>query len=179
MQEIADRAGVNKAMLFYYFSSKDQLYREVLDSIFRPLFEAVNSIVISEIEPHLKIEQIINTYTNFLSQNEGFPRIMAREMASGGVYVASILKNIFGGLKISLPMNVFTMIDDSVKKGQFRKVDPIQTFLSIIGMCLVYFLMKPILVNIDEFKIIDSNDFLVMRQQSIIDLLENGLLNKQ
>jgi len=45
MQEIADRAGVNKAMLFYYFSSKDLLYREVLDSIFRPLFEAVNGII--------------------------------------------------------------------------------------------------------------------------------------
>ncbi len=178
MQEIADRAGVNKAMLFYYFSNKDLLYLEVLNSIFRQLFEKINGIVISEIEPKRKIEQIVLEYTNFLSRNEGLPRIMLREIADGAEVVSGIIKEIFSKKELKVSANILSMIEESVESGQFRNVDPIQTFISILGMCLIYFIAKPIFRQVDEFRLINQDIFLQERQRSIIDLLENGLLNK-
>ena len=179
MQEIADRAGVNKAMLFYYFNNKELLYLEVLNSIFRQLFQKINGIVISEIDPRRKIEQIVVEYTNFLSKNEGFPRIMLREIADGGEVVTNILKDFFSEQNTSTSANILSMIQDSVDKGQFRRVDPVQTFISILGICVIFFIARPIFKNINEFDLINYKDFLQQRQQSIIDLLENGLIEKK
>lgn len=178
MQEIANRAGVNKAMLFYYFSNKDLLYLDVLNSIFRQLFEKINGIAISEIEPRRKIEQIVYEYTNFLSRNEGLPRIMLREIADGAEVVSGILQEIFSKSESGPFLNILSMIEDSVTSEQFRNVDPVQTFISILGMCVMYFIAKPIFKNVDAFELINQDDFLQQRQRSIIDLLENGLLKK-
>ena len=65
MQEIADHASVNKAMLFYYFTNKELLYKEVLRRNIIELVNQLKTIMVSEAESETKIENIVNAYINF------------------------------------------------------------------------------------------------------------------
>jgi len=177
MQEIADQARVNKAMIFYYFSSKDQLYLEVLQSVVRRLFQKVNEVVISDGEPRQKLEQFVEAYFNFLIENEGLPRIMLREFASGGEVIGKIFGETLSAGENPISSNIQFMMEESMRKGQFRQVDPVQTIISIVGMCLISFIASPIIRQIFTNKDIDQKDFIEQRKNSILDLLENGLIN--
>jgi len=177
MQEIADLAEVNKAMLFYYFSNKDLLYLEVLRSVVRRLFEKVNEVVISEQTPRKKLEQYVEAYINFLIENEGLPRIMLREIASGGEVIGKIFKEAIAEGTNPISENILAMLEDSMRKGEFRQVDPVQTIVSITGMCLISFIASPIIREIFAHQAIDQGKFMQQRKDSIVDLLENGLIN--
>jgi len=176
MQEIADRAGVNKAMLFYYFNNKELLYLEVLRSIVRRLFQKVNEVVISEHEPRKKLEQLVEAYINFLIENEGLPRIMLREIASGGETIGKIFNETLSQGENPISVKIHSMIENSIQKGQFRKVDPVQTIISIVGMCVIYFIANPLLRHIFSFKDINQKKFIEKRKKHIVDLLEHGLI---
>lgn len=176
MQEIANQAGVNKAMLFYYFNNKELLYLEVLRSIVRRLFQKVNEVVISEQEPRNKLEQFVEAYINFLTENEGLPRIILREIASGGETIGKIFNETLSQGENPISVKIHSLIEQSIQKGQFRKVDPIQTIISIVGMCVIYFIANPLLRHIFSFKDIDQKKFVEDRKKHIVDLLEHGLI---
>ena len=176
MQEIADQAGVNKAMLFYYFNNKELLYLEVLRSIVGRLFQNVNEVVISEHEPRKKLEQLVEAYINFLIENEGLPRIMLREIASGGETIGKIFNETLSQGENPISMKIHSMIENSIQQGQFRQVDPIQTIISIVGMCVIYFIANPLLRHIFSLKDIDQKKFIEDRKKHIVDLLEYGLI---
>ena len=176
MQEIADQAGVNKAMLFYYFNNKELLYLEVLRSIVLRLFQKVNEVVISEQEPRKKLEQFVEAYINFLIENEGLPRIILREIASGGETIGMIFKETLSHDENPISVKIHSLIEQSIQQGQFRKVDPIQTIISIVGMCVIYFIAYPLLRHIFSLKDIDQKKFIKERKKHIVDLLEHGLI---
>jgi len=176
MQEIADQAGVNKAMLFYYFNNKELLYLEVLRSIVGRLFQKVNEVVISEHEPKKKLEQLVEAYMNFLIENEGLPRIMLREIASGGETIGKIFNETLSQGENPISVKIHSMIENSIREGQFRKVDPVQTIISIVGMCVIYFIANPLLRHIFSFKDIDQKKFIEDRKKHIVDLLQYGLI---
>lgn len=179
MQEIADRAGVNKAMLFYYYTNKDLLYKEILKTNISQIFIHVQKIFISEIDPKKKIEQVVSAYFNFISENRDLPKLILREIASGGDNIKEVIMDIKKNVPFDIPHNIIAMINESIKKNQFRKIDPQQTVISIVGMCLIYFIGKPILDAIFELEDDKEKQFLTKRKKSIIDLLENGILFKE
>ena len=179
MQEIADRAEVNKAMLFYYYTNKELLYNEVLKENMMTIFEKIKAIVLSEQDQHKKIEKLIDTYINFFKENVTLPSLIIRELASGGENIRQVIRNIKKKAGFHLPDTFVNMIMNSILKKQFRNVDPKQTILNIVGMCVIYFIGKPLIEIILDLEDIDTDKFLEERKESIIHLLEHGILNKE
>lgn len=176
MQEIADRAGVNKAMLFYYYTNKDLLYKEILRNNISQIFSMGKQIIISEIDPRKKLEHLVNAYINFLLNNQDLPKLILREVANGGENIKQVIREIKQQLALDIPSIFISMINESIEKKQFRKVDPKQTVMNIIGMCLIYFIGKPLIEVVLELEHIDEKKFLEERKKSIIELLEHGIL---
>lgn len=178
MQEIADRAGVNKAMLFYYYTNKDILYEEVLRTNILQIFNQIRKIIISEIDPHKKLEQFVNAYINFIGENRNLPKLIMREVASGGENIKKVIREIKQEMSPAIPSSFISMIEKSIEKRQFRNVDPKQTLISIIGMCLIYFIGKPLIEVVLELEDINEKQFLEERKKSIVELLEHGILTR-
>ena len=176
MQEIADRAGVNKALLFYYYTNKDILYNEVLRTNISQIFIQIRKIIISEIDPKKKLEQFVNAYINFITENPDLPKIILREVASGGENIKQVIMEIKQQANIDIPSTFISMISECIENKQFRKVDPQQAIINIIGMCLIYFVGKPLIETVFELQHINEKQFLEERKKSIIDLLEHGIL---
>src|SRR5882672_2335421 len=76
VDRIARRAGVNKAMLYYHFGSKQALYRALLRQIFSQVAERLTTVARSDAAPEQKIEAIIAAMAGFVAEQREFPAIM-------------------------------------------------------------------------------------------------------
>jgi TetR/AcrR family transcriptional regulator len=178
MQMIAAEAGVNKAMLFYYFSNKDLLYKAVLKSKFSQMLESIASVLDSFEEPQFKLDDFIETYFRFFKENPEIPRMIIREILAREKDAKELITEIKNGAPISMPDAIVDYIETGKNEGVFRDVDAKQTLISIVGMALMYFIGKPFFEVVLE---LDSNkeaSFLQQREKSVIDLLKYGILKR-
>jgi len=178
MQEIADLAGVNKALLFYYFSSKDKLYEEVMRHIITHIFEDINAVVLSGASPGTKIATVVDTYISYMNDNPYVPGIISSEVASGAETIKKVLSDLKKSGDLTLPQTMINMLIEGKKNDLLRDIDPDQTILSIIGLCIIYFLGKPLIRDILHIREEEENQFLERRMRHIIDLVENGILKR-
>ncbi len=176
MQMIADKADVNKAMLFYYFTNKDLLYKEVLKSNFYEMLNQLGNIIVSEGKPDQKIEAFVEAYISFFRDHPDLPKLMLREIAAGGETVKQMIHELKQVIPFRMPNTIIEFVGSGIKEGQFRDVDPKQTIISIAGMSLIYFLGKPLIESILNLEDINEQEFIEQRKESIVDLLRYGIL---
>ncbi|MDD5065631.1 MAG: TetR/AcrR family transcriptional regulator [bacterium] len=179
MQRIADQAHVNKALLFYYFSNKKQIYREVLRSIIGKIMDQLNQPDKNPASVEDKIRQVIDAYYNVLVQYPDFGRLMQYEFIQGGQDFLEIMK------ERPLPFNpvdgnLYVHFHNFIKTGKIKDIDLINLFLSIIGQIIISFLTRPLMESLSRqynFKF-DFKEFMVQRKEFITRLVLEGISNK-
>src|SRR5213082_31049 len=87
VDRIAHRARVNKAMLYYHFTSKQRLYRTLLRRMFTRAAERLQSVAAGHHPPAVKIDRAIAAMAAFIDEHAFFPAIMLREVAEGGMHL--------------------------------------------------------------------------------------------
>ena len=115
MDDIAARARVNKAMIYYHFKSKQGLYVEVLRGVFRGLGARTADIVTSPLDPAAKIEAFIDALNEMAATRPYMPPIMMREMAEGAprldVDTLRLMSRLFA--------NLGAILDEGARAGVF------------------------------------------------------------
>ncbi len=142
MQEIADKANINKGLLHYYFKTKDSLFDTVFSIAFRKMLGQLESVLMMEIPLEDKIDLIIDGYMSMLSKNSTLPRFVMNEINKNpDKFVA---KHINGSIK-----KAFLVFENDIKKeienGKIRPIDPRQLCLNLIAMSVFPFMGRPIL----------------------------------
>jgi len=170
--EIAHRAGVNKALIFYYFGSKDGLYQIAFSTIMTEYLSSIKTVV-TGVEPGLPmIEAFIREHITILKEHQNFVRMFLREIIPQSGEVSHVLKGceaILQDIRTNLLEAVFT----ARAKGEIRDVDPLQTIVSIISLNVFYFIGKPMVRLV--YPQIDCDEFERKRVDYVLDLLVNGL----
>ena len=144
VDRIAAKARVNKAMIYYHFGSKLELYVEVLRDMFRAVGVRARALADSSDSPDLKIDAWVVTIVEEASARPWFPPIMLRELASGVPH--------FDEETLGLMGLVVAAWGDIVAAGQeagvFRRdADPLLTHLTIMPAVLVFFIRERALVS--------------------------------
>src|SRR5712692_10924754 len=93
--EIAKAARVNKALLYYYFGSKANLHRFVLESLFSQLLVAVELAPAAGSLPRQQLLAYVNGYFDFVSSHPNYPRLVQREVMNSGKHLAWIVEHYF------------------------------------------------------------------------------------
>lgn len=177
MQEIADRAGANKAMIHYYFTSKDALFEAIIRETFEELFELYSQIWgVGDQPPEELIAKTVQAHFQFLSEHLYLPRIIVRELNSDNPIVESVMRDLFQQIGSNKIRQAVDTLAAGIKTGKLRTVDPKQTIWNIIGLNLFFFIAKPLLKAIWPEEFVDEDKLLARREKAIIDLLLNGLL---
>ncbi len=175
MQAIADRAGVNKALLHYYFSSKDNLHKEVLRRIFQAAFSRISDSLTRSDDPPEQMRELISAYFDFIRTFPDLPRLMLHEITTDpdavGKFFAPLLTE-----ERNYPEAILDMIRTGIQNEQFRKVDPKQFMITVISTIIFYFIAKPVLNHV--LAIEDEEAFLNNRKQHIEDVLLTYLERK-
>jgi AcrR family transcriptional regulator len=177
MQEIADRAGANKAMIHYYFTSKDTLFEAILRETFEELFQLFSQIWSEPNQPPDElISKTVNAHFQFLSEHQYLPRILVRELNSNNPIVEKVMHDLFEQMGNTNIRQAVDTLAAGVEAGKLRKVDPKQTIWNIIGLNLFFFVAKPLLKAIWQEEFVDEEKLLAKREKAIVDLLLYGLL---
>jgi len=144
MESIAKQTGVNKAMLHYYFGSKEHLYKEVIiylvdlglkgDSTFCNLQ--------SDLSPTQKLSAMIYCIVTFHFDaiDHDFHRIIAWDFAEGKNSMKMLVKDYFGPELVRLE----NVILEGIKTGEFRSNSPIMSVWSFIVFLITYINQKEI-----------------------------------
>ncbi|MFP4446157.1 MAG: TetR/AcrR family transcriptional regulator [Desulfosudaceae bacterium] len=174
MQQIARKAGVNQALLHYYFRSKENLYEEVLARFFANIFSQLFHDFQEETDPEAAFTRFIHAYMDLLARNPELPRLMVSEIMEGGAHMMRVADRIFAETGLTPPRLIGPFIEKAVQQNRIRPVDPMQTTISVIGMCIFYFVARPLLVYVWG-EPADEKQFLEDRKNAIVDLVLHGI----
>jgi len=168
---IAQRAGVNKAMIYYHFKSKDDLYFEVI----RTFFGHVASGVKETVDPSAPLESVLagiaEVYARHMNEVASVRPIMLRELANPH---QEIIDEISGMLVASgLPTVILQKLTEGQAEGTVRNVNAWQATLSFVLMNMGYLLVAPLadrVMNIDN-----RTRFIDERKSANVDLFLYGV----
>jgi TetR/AcrR family transcriptional regulator len=170
MDEIARAAKVNKALLYYYFRSKEALHRFVLEALLSQLRAGVEVRSIAALPPGKRLTAVIDNFFDFVLRHPNYPRLVQREMMSLGPNLDWIVSEYYGPLHLRLVRT----IEEGVATGEFRRVDTRNTALTVISIMVFYFAAAPVLRRILGHDPLRPRE-VARRRQAVQDFLEHGL----
>jgi AcrR family transcriptional regulator len=138
-QSIADRAGVNKAMISYYFKGKKGLYQTLLIEDLQATQNQLAAADSPDKPPVERLSKFLMTLSVALTHNPGMVRILVREQMSGSHNLEPrVWKQLFNFFK-----SVRQILQEGMECGSFRKIDPHALHLSLVGGLIYYLLTEP------------------------------------
>jgi len=171
MDEIARAAKVNKALLYYYFRSKEELHRFVLETLLSQLRTRVWDLHTAKLPARKRLAAVFDNFFEFVRRHPNYPRLIQREMMSDGRNVEWIVSEYYKPLHARL----VALIEDGISSGEFRRVDARNTALTVVSSMVFYFAAAPVLKRILGHDPLRPQE-VARRRQAIQDLLEHGLL---
>ncbi len=134
-QEIASLANVNKAMIHYYFDSKEKLYHAVLDKILFDLIKLQQESVRDDLSFPKQLQRFLIGFFDYVASHKNFSRLTSMELGSNDRYLTRLAETFFKPL---FDRGV-TFIRAGVTAGAFQKINARHLLISIYDMTMGYF----------------------------------------
>ena len=176
MEAIARGAAINKAMLFYYFSSKDNLYRTVLFGVFSEIFGEIGSFISQQLTPELFLKKFPEIYIRFIARHPDLVRIMVFDLIHNPENVTAAMTEIISEKMSFKPNPLLDLIKRWHSQGMISEADPCHFMMNIIALSIFSFIGKPMVEAISGIKVANDNDFYRKRIASVINVLQRGML---
>lgn len=172
MQDIADEAHLSRTSLHYYYRNKDKLFDIVFEHVVKAFAIQLANIMNADMPLDEKLKKFVAGYMDFMLENPSFVSFMIHDInANPERLVKLILSRDFDLEKLR------NQIIAEMKNGQHDEFDIAQFWASMIGMCILPFVFKPM---VTKFFLDESEDhfreFINNRKQHILDFLMKYIL---
>ncbi|MEH6763377.1 MAG: TetR/AcrR family transcriptional regulator [Aequorivita antarctica] len=158
MQEIANEAGINKAMLHYYYRSKQLLFEAVFNNAFSLLAPQLNKILNDDSSIEDKVKNFTHNYISFITKHPYLPNFIIQELNRNPKFFEKIQQNTaFPTLE-----KFKNQVTAEVEKGILKPIDGEQLFINIISLNIFPFIATPL---IKGFLKIDDKGFKQLMEQ--------------
>jgi TetR/AcrR family transcriptional regulator len=175
VDQIAQRAGVNKAMIYYYFRSKEKLYEDLFHDHFQRVAAQLKLSVAPETELGDALLRIAETHINMARQRPEIIPVFLRELANPRHEFLDLMAGYFRQTGLGETMR--QKFEAEIQRKGFRDVDLRQSIISFITMSMGYLIMAPWIDRV--FSVTDRDAFLEQRKLAIVDLFLNGVKAKK
>jgi TetR/AcrR family transcriptional regulator len=171
MHEIAEEAKINKAMLNYYYRSKDKLFEAVFKEAAQNFFPKVFQMVYSDLPLFEKIESFVDGYLTFLQNNMCIPGFIITELAQN----PQRLKDFFSENHIKPPEKFLNEIKDAVDAKQIIPIDPRTLVLNILSLCIFPIVAKPIIETVFNMDDAMYSQMIESRKKQVAQFIINAI----
>jgi len=175
MQEIADEAGINKALLHYYFRSKEKLFSMIFQEEMSKFFPKMVMLLSSaDISIEEKIRGFVNNYISIFLTNPFLPSFILRELNRD----PENLKEYF--IKSGFETNNIKLIYTSLSKQlNMSVIDTKHFMINMVSLCIFPFAGRPLIEKIIFFEDNTGYDkFLEERKEVVANYMINYLKNR-
>jgi AcrR family transcriptional regulator len=176
MQEIADEAGINKAMLHYYFRSKELLFERVFRDTTYQFFSQLNSVLRSDHSLNEKIRLLCRLYIDMSMENPFMPLFMISELNR---HPSAFIRSMFRNAGVKPDYTLFRkQIDAEVKAGRIYPVHPMIVIQNILGMCIFPVITFPMMVHMSGMDEMDCRTIMEERRKLVPEMIIRSLQKK-
>jgi AcrR family transcriptional regulator len=179
MQEIADEAGVNKALLHYYFRSKSRLADAVFQRVAKEIFARLSEAAGSDMELEEKVRRIVDIYLDQLSRTPYVPGYVIGEMNQHPERAHQFLDAVrqnqeSNGVPVFLS-KVALQIQARIRAGTMRPISPRQFIANLASLCVFPFAARPMLGAVLGLDDRAFKEFIAERKEGLADFFLSGL----
>ena len=171
---IANAAGVNKALLYYYFKDKETLYGATLESVFAGIAATIVPVLDSNLPPREKMLSYVGAHFDAVAANPLYPRLVQQELMRAGTGLSPHLQRIVEKYQRPMFGKLVRMFEEGIHQGEFRKVDVFQFVPSIVAVIVFYFSSTPMLRTIMPGDPL-SPERVAARRAAVLDFISAAL----
>lgn len=174
MQDIANEAGINKALLHYYYKNKESLFELVFNDAFSEFIPKIHSIFSGERSVIEKIENYVEAHLQLLLDKPDLPLFVLNEMHQNPErFFSNFLSKMPGEPPFAMFLN---QIEKEMKEGKIRTMNPRDLWINVMGMTIFPFIAEPML---KKFMLQNSNEYrqlLQQRKSAVISFIKQAVL---
>lgn len=171
MQEIADEAGINKAMLHYCFKSKELLFKAIFLNAFGQLAPQINEIFNSQDNVFEKIKKFTHSYISFVMLNPSLPQFIIQEMNNNPEFVMSFMN--FENRPN--PTVLIAQIEKEIADGIILPIPPKQLLLNIFSMTVFPFAAQMMMKGMLQISDSEFNRMMEERKTLVAQQIINAI----
>jgi len=179
MQEIAQEAGVNQALLHYYFRSKERLAQAVFQQLASRLFPALIQTLAGDVSLDEKIDRLVGIYLDNLSKSPFLPGYLISELHHHPERIDQLLSLTGAGTPAQVMPAILgrlgAQIDAAVAAGTMRPITPQQFAVNIISLCIFPFAARPLISAVFAMDDAAFARFIEERKRELPNYIRNAL----
>jgi AcrR family transcriptional regulator len=142
MQDIANEAGINKALLHYYFRSKDKLFESIFKDVIKTFFPQIFSVLLADLSLFDKIRRFTESYIDILVKNPEIPGFVFHELSKNPDRLIGNIRET--GADISI---IGELLQMEAEAGNIKPIKPEHFIANLISMCVFPFIARPLLMG--------------------------------
>ena len=171
---IARSAGVNKALLYYYFKDKEAMYQAVLDEVFSGVRVSIQSALSQDLPPRERLMAYVGAHFDYIASNPLYPRIVHAEFLRASRSPAGmqrIAKEYFRPIFSQLS----ALLEEGIHAGEFRRVNAMHFIPSMVSVIVFYFITAAPIMSIVTGANPLSPELIAERRAAVLDFITAAL----
>ncbi len=171
MQEIADEAQINKAMLHYYYRSKQQLFKNIFEEVIAEFAPGIMAILGEDLPLEEKINKFVDQYLNMLAANPFLPLFLFSELRNQPQEIIEKIGIKRGGALARLEKQ----LEQEAKKGKIRSISPMHFLANLMSLSVFPFLAQPMLQEVFGLQKQEFDSFIEERKTVIPEFIMSAI----
>lgn len=172
-RQIAEEAGVNLALVNYYFRSKEQLFKAIYMETFGAFFGTIVQLLNEAVPLEVKVWKIVDKYTDFLLDNPLMPQFVLAEQGkqAAGFFNELGAKNVIAGSRLT------KQLQEEAQAGTIRPIEPLQFIMTIMSNIAFPIMARPVINYIGDLDEAGFRAFMEARKTIVPEMIM-GYLRK-
>jgi AcrR family transcriptional regulator len=174
MQEIADEANINKAMLHYYFRNKESLFERILENAIDAVFPKLVESLMTEGTVIQKLERLVNSYIDVILENSYLPMFLLHEISQNRMGMIDKMKSKMEQHHVLAQFSKQVLEEQA--RGILKPIMPQHILLTVMSLIIFPFMAKPVFLKMLDIPKPLFNQMMEERKEVVINFLKAGLL---